>query len=402
MKRAAVLGRIEGWKSARRALGGVVLIIAGYLLVSCAPSDVSEKRAAYARQKSGPLQLALVWPFVAYDDLIDEGVRLAVDEVNERGGVLGRPLELLLEDDNAEVEKSLLVAETLTENPRVMAVIGHCNSVVSLSVALTYEINDLIMFSPASTNKELFGKGYKYIFHNMPSDEVMGSRAADLCAEKDLHSIAIVYSNDSHGLSLANAFEKRMHELDIKVADRRSCSEGTGHEIDYILDCLEVYSIDGFFFAGPIDVGLTFLAHARARGYRQPVIGCDGLDSLRLLELPSDVGEDVFVLTAYNPYSGRKAALDFNAAFLRRYGHSPDSWAALGYDAVKVLVEAMGEARSADPRKAAPALHALKDYPGVTGVHTFDEKGDVKDKTVFVKFPENGEFRNLDFQGGVE
>ena len=372
------------------------------LLVSCAPARVSDQRSAYARRKSGPLQIALVWPLAAYHDLIGEGVRLAVDEINGRGGVLGRPLELMTEDDNAEVEKGLLLAETLADNPRVMAVIGHSDSSVSLSVALAYETNNLIMFSPASTSPELTEKGYAYVFRNVPTDELIGRAAAELCAEKGLSSVAIVYSEDSYGLGLANAFERRTHELEIKAADRRSFSEGRPAEMEYILDQLQLYDVDGFFFAGPIDAGAVFLEKVRERGYGEPVIAGNTLDSLRLLEMPPDVTKNLFIITTYNPYSGRQESLDFSTAFLKAYNHVPDSWAALGYDAVGVLALAMENAGSADPVKAAPALHAVRDYRGVTGIHTFDENGDVKDKTVVVKFLEKGVFKYADLKRAVE
>ncbi len=148
----------------RVRLMGVALAFACCLVASCEPSSVADRRSAYAARESGPVRIALVWPFSVYHDLIGEGVKLAVDEINGRGGVVGRPLELVTEDDGAEVEKGLLLAETLAEDPRVMAVIGHCDSSVSLSVALVYEISNLIMFSPASTSPELTQKGYAYVF----------------------------------------------------------------------------------------------------------------------------------------------------------------------------------------------------------------------------------------------
>lgn len=387
--------RRNGISRSLLTLATVVLIVS-----SCAPSRQTDRRSAYAKRKSGPVKIALVWPFALYRDLIAEGVRLSVDEVNARGGVLKRPLELITEDDNAEVEKGLLLAETYTEDPQIMAVIGHRDSSVSLSVALTYEINNLIMFSPASTSAELTEKGYAYIFRNVPTDDLIGRKAAELCRQKELSSVAIVYSGDSYGLGMANAFERRINELRLKVTDRRSFNEGTPAEMDYILDRLEIYAMDGFFFAGPIDAGMIFLEKARERGYSQPVIGGEGLDSLHLLEMEPWITKNVFIMTAYNPYSGRQASLDFNAAFLKKFGHVPDSWAALGYDAVKVLVEAMERARSPDPVAVAPRLHALNNYAGVTGVHTFDEKGDVRDKTIVIKFIENRAFKYIDFKSG--
>lgn len=372
------------------------------LIASCAATRTADRRSAYAGEKSGPVLIALAWPFSVSRDLIGEGVKLAVDEINGRGGVVGRPLELVMEDDAADVEKGLLLAETFAEDPRIMAVIGHRDSPVSLSVALVYEINDLIMLTPATTSPELTEKGYAYVFRNVPTDEQIGRRAADFCREKGLSSLVILYSDDHYGMGLANAFEKRMHELDLKVADRRSFGDGKPAEIEDILDRLAIHDVDGFFFAGPVDAGEAFLEEARGRGYAQPVIAGDELDSPRLLAMAPRLTDNLFIITAYNPYSRRQESLDFNEAFLRTFNHAPDSWAALGYDAVNVLARAMEEAGSPDPVKTAPALHGMKDYRGVTGALSFDEQGDVRDKTVVVKRLVHGVFTYTDLERAVE
>ena len=397
------MGEVGGRERKHRL--GVLAIAAACsfsLIASCTPSRAADRRSAYAGQKSGPVRIALAWPFGISHDLTREGVKLAVDEINGRGGVVGRPLELVMQDDGAEAEKGLLLAETFTEDPSIMAVIGHRDSPVSLSVAIVYEINSLIMFSPASTSPELSEKGYAYIFRNVPTDEQIGRRAADLCGQKRLSSLAILYSDDEYGMGLANAFEKRMNELDLKVADRRSFSDGKPAEFEDILDRLAIHDIDGFFFAGPVDAGEVFLDAARERGYTQPVIGGDRLDSPRLLAMAPRMTENLFIITAYNPYSNRQESLDFNKAFLRTFNQVPDSGAAMGYDAVNVLAEAMENAGSPDPVKVAPALHGMKDYRGVTGAHSFDETGDVRDKTVVVKSLTGGVFRYTDLERTVE
>ncbi len=132
------------------------------------------------------------------------------------------------------------------------------------------------------------------------------------------------------------------------------------------------------------------------------MIAGDELDSPRLLAMAPRMTENLFIITAYNPYSRRQESLDFNEAFLRTFNHAPDSWAALGYDAVNVLAHAMEEAGSPDPVKAAPVLHGMKDYRGVTGAHSFDEHGDVGDKTVVVKSLNNGVFTYTDLERSVE
>jgi len=375
----------------------VLMVLIIYLLAGCiGSSDISGKRSYIARQEGQKIKIGLIWPFELYKDFVAEGVQLAVDKVNQAGGILDRQVELVIKDDEANVNTGLLIAEEFSEDPEVMAVIGHCNSYVSLAVALTYETSELIMFSPSSTSPELTQKGYKYIFRNVPTDNLIGSRAAQLCLDKGYEKAVICYADNTYGLSLANAFEKEARRLDFKIVDRFSYNAGDASEFEYILDKWKVYDFDVIFFAGMIDAGLVLISKARAEGYRQAIIGSDGLDSLSLLTLDQKASEGVYIIAMYNPYSTRQEALDFNETFIKKYNKDPDSWAALSYDAVDIIFEAMRRADSVDPKKVAPEIGMIQEFVGVTGRHTFNKNGDVKEKSLALKFIYEDEFKYLD------
>ncbi len=391
-----------------KAIGSFIIITA-VLFVSCfGTKDFPAERSRAANQKDRTIKIGLVWPFELYKDLIGEGVELAAEQINEADGVLGRQIELVVKDDAADINEGLKIAESFVEDPDVMAVIGHCNSYVSLAVALTYETGHLIMFSPGSTNPELTQKGYRYVFRNVPTDDMIGRAAAQVCDEKGYENVIICYSSNPYGLGLANSFERSARGLEIKIIDRSSFSLGDAAEFDYIMDKWEIFSYDAVFFAGVIDAGLTFIAQTREREketaerlgqepFIHPIVGGDGLDSVELLKLPQEVSRDVFIVSMYNPYSWRPEAITFNQSYIKRYNHDPDSWAALGYDALNIIVEAMRRADSVDPKKVAPEIQKIKDWKGVTGTHTFDSNGDVVQKTLVLKFIYDGEFKYLEF-----
>ena len=389
---------------------GILLIITAVLMISCfGTRDIPAERSRAAAQKDGTIKIGLVWPFELYKDLVGEGVELAVEQINEAGGVLGRKIELVVKDDAADINEGLKIAESFVEDPDVMAVIGHCNSYVSLAVALTYETGHLIMFSPASTNPELTQKGYRYVFRNVPTDDMIGLKAAELVAEKGYEKIIILYSSNPYGLGLANAFERGARGLDLKIIDRSFFNLGDAAEFEYIMDKWEIFNYDAVFFAGLIDAGITFITKTRQREkekaersgqepFVHPIVGGDGIDSLELLKLSEDLSRDVLIVAMYNPYSRRPEAVSFNQSYIKRYNHDPDSWGALGYDALNIIVEAMRRAGSVDPRKVAPAINKIEDWKGVTGTHTFDEKGDVAHKTLVLKFIYDGEFKYLELE----
>jgi len=389
---------------------GILVISAVIFMGSCfGRRDIPAERSRVAAREDRDIKIGLVWPFEVYGDLIDEGVELAVEQINESGGVLGKRIELVIEDDNADINEGLKIAESFAEDPDVMAVIGHCDSYVSLAVALSYEINDLIMFSPASTSPELTEKGYTYIFRNVLTDDMIGMKAAELCKEKGYESIIILYSGTTYGLGLANAFERRARDIGLRIVDRSSFNMGDVAEFEYILDKWEISGYDAVFFAGLVDAGMTFITRARQREMREaersgqepvihPIVGTDGIDSIELLKLPAESTRELYILAMYNPYSGRPEAEKFNQAYITKYNHDPDTWAALGYDALNIVVEAMRKAGSVDPKKAAPEIGKIANWRGVTGSHTFDDKGDVAQKTHVLKFIFGGEFKYLELE----
>jgi branched-chain amino acid transport system substrate-binding protein len=238
---------------------------------------------------------------------------------------------------------------------------------------------------------------------------MIGLKAAELVAEKGYEKIIILYSSNPYGLGLANAFERGARGLDLKIIDRSSFNLGDAAEFEYIMDKWEIFNYDAVFFAGLIDAGITFITKTRQREkekaersgqepFVHPIVGGDGIDSVELLKLSEDFSRDVLIVAMYNPYSRRPEAVSFNQSYIKRYNHDPDSWGALGYDALNIIVEAMRRADSVDPRKVAPAINKIEDWKGVTGTHTFDEKGDVAHKTLVLKFIYDGEFKYLELE----
>ncbi len=370
-------------------------ILLTFLLFSCFTDNVSKKRSKIAKRKK-IVKIGVAWPFELQKDLILEGLELAKEEINSNGGILKKKVELVPMDDKADVTEGLIIAEKLSENPEIMALIGHCNSYVSIETALTYETNKLLMFSPGSTNPELTKKGYSYIFRNVPTDDMIGQNASIVCKDRGYKNIVIAYADDTYGLGLANSFENIVLELGLKIVNRASFSDGSAKEFEYITDKWKVYDFDAIFFAGSIAPAIPFINTVRDKNYSQPIFGGDGLDSLELLKLDSDKNQNIFIVTLYNPESNRKEAVLFQKNFREKYGHDPDSWAAQGYDALNIITFAMKNAGSVDPIKVAAEIKKIKNWNGVTGVHTFNENGDVTNKPLVLKYIVNGTFKYMD------
>lgn len=373
------------------------------LLVSCAPEDpqTQRSRAAAAAAADDPIMIGFVWPFSEQYDFLPQGVYMAVDEINAAGGLLGgRPIMLVERDDEDSVREGRLIAQEFAENPNITAVIGHAWSYVSIPAAPLYEFNGLIMLSPSATSPELTRSGYRYIFRNVASDSEVGRQLANYAHSQGYRSIMILYLNDSYGRELSNVFENEADKLGIQIIDRRPYL-GSERSFDRILRNWRSESFDAIFIAGKQEAA-AFILQARQFGIDVPVLASDGLDTPRLWETAGPAANGVVVVSHYHPDNPREEQQAFIESFTRLYGMPPDTWAAQGYDAVKLLAYAIETAGTTEPSAVADVLRSTVNWPGVTGPHTFSANGDVIDKPVVLMVMNDGVFEFLDLAVDVD
>ena len=382
-----------------RAMGLVALALAASALAGCGPTDPARVRAERAAQADGDLVVGVAWPWETRTvGHYAEGLEMAVEELNAAGGVLGRPVRLVRADDGESVDGGRLVAQRLADDPDVVAVIGHLNSHVSIPAADIYERGGLLMVSPASTAPELTRRGYSRVFRIVHDDEDVGREMVDLAADRGWRSVYVVYVRTAYGEGLASAFETAAIDRRVDVVGRAAYgADGSGLEalVEDVRQARDAQGLDAVFLAGvPPEAGAA-IAALRAGGVGAPVFGGDALDTVELLESAGGAAEGVYVASVFHPDDPRPETQAFREAFEARFGEAPDSWAARGYEAVRVLAEAMERAGSAVPDDVAAALRA-GDVHGVAGPYAFDDKGDVVGKRLVTAVVRGGRFEYLE------
>ena len=323
------------------------------------------------------------------------GVQLAVDEINDSGGINNRNLKILIEDDGASVTTGIAVAQSFVENPEIAAVIGHWNSRVSIAAAGIYEKAGVVMITPASTSPELTRKGYKYVFCQVPSDEKIGKLMAEFAAKQGYKKIVIYYADDEYGRSLANSFEDNGRNYGVKVVDRVA-EFGGGQYFLSLIDKWNAFGYDAFFIADVMPNGGVFIKNLRENGIDSPVLGATGLDKADFIEMLGEKADGTVMPTLFNPASGSPKALLFVSKFKKQYGNEPDVWAVQGYETVKMLAYAIEKAKSAESYNIAAELHDIQNWEGITGVLSFRETGEIDGKKLAVKIIRNGRFEYRD------
>jgi branched-chain amino acid transport system substrate-binding protein len=389
-------------KNGRSTILGAILMTLLMAMVSCSYSDDEDYlRTHRGTQTQGDIVVgaAAPWAKIAEESLYWQGIEMAVDEINEGGGVLGRKLRIIKEDDEGSISKGRIVAQGFADNPDMVAVIGHYDSYMSLPISIIYEYYGLLMLTATCTATELTHReGFKHIFSIAPTDEAIARELAEFMKSRGYKRLMTYHVNDDYGRDLVNAFETRAAELDCVIVDRLSYDATCDEK--YFRRDLEYWKrsfvFDAILLAGRAPLAVSFIKQARRVGITVPIVCGDALDSPLLLQLGGEEAEGTIVATLHHAEELHGETRAFNTAFVKRYGKLPDAWASQGYDAVKLLAYAMQKAGSTVPDKVAKTISSIKNWSGVTGVHSYNGTGEVIGKEVDLEIVRNGKFKPLE------
>ena len=312
-----------------------------------------------------------------------EGAELALEELNAAGGVLGgRKLRMLVEDDQSKPEEASSVVTKLVTQDKVVAVIGEVASRRTLAAAPVAQRYQVPMITPASTNERVTAVG-DYVFRVCFIDPFQGDVLAkfaytDLKARK---AAVLKDISEDYSVGLTDSIVKRFTALGGQVFEPVSYSKGDP-DFKAVLTKIRGQRPDVIFATGYYTEAAIIVRQARELGMTMPILGGDGWvgDSLKN-------GREALANTYIsNHYSGDNpdpVVQNFEKAYRAKFGHAPDSIAALGYDSIKVLADSLTRAGSTDGVKLRDAI-ASADVAGVTGRLKMNAKRDV-DKPAVVQ-----------------
>jgi len=325
-----------------------------------------------------------------------EGTLLAIEELNAGGGVLGRKLELLTEDDQSKAGEPATVVNKLIARDNVVAILGEVASSRSLEAAPICQQNKIPMISPSSTNPKVTETG-DYIFRVCFVDPFQGTVMANF-ATKTLHAKKVSVFTDvksDYSKGLAKYFKEGflasggqiVAELDFNGGDKDFKAQ---------LTAIKAAGPDAVFVPGYYTDAALICIQAKQLGLNVPFFGGDGWESDQLVKIGQDSVEGNYFSTHYASDVATDRSKNFVASYQKRFnGKVPDAMAALGYDSALVLADAIRRAGSTDGPKVRDALAATKDFDGVTGETTINEKRDATKSAVILQV-KDGKFKYLE------
>ena len=309
----------------------------------------------------------------------ENGARLAIEEINAKGLVIGGQkitLQLDAQDDAADPRQATQVAQKLVDD-HVVAVVGHLNSGTSIPASKIYSDAGIVQISPSATNPVYTQQGFKTTYRVVATDAQQGPALANY-ASKNLKakSVAIVDDATAYGQGLANEFEKQAKANGMTVLSHDATNDKA---VDFraILTKIKGEHPDVIMYGGMDATGGPFAKQAKQLAINSKILAGDGVCTDGLKDLAGDATGDVVCSIAGMPLAKMPGGPAFEARYKKRFGQPIQIYAPFTYDAVYIIVDAMKRANSVDPAKILAAMPAT-DYKGVIGETQFDSHGDLK------------------------
>jgi branched-chain amino acid transport system substrate-binding protein len=323
------------------------------------------------------------------------GITQAFDELNAAGGLLGKKVKVLVEDDRSQPEEATTAVTKLINQSHVVAMLGEVSSSRSLAAAPICQANKVPMVTPSSTNPRVTQVG-DYIFRVCFIDPFQAPVMAKFAANTlKIKRVAILTDvRNDYSIGLQTFFRQSFKALGGEIVAEQSYSEGDS-DFRAQLTQIKAANPEAIYLPGYYTEAATIARQARELGITVPLMGGDGWDSPKLFEIGGDALDGCYISNHYSVDDPSPAIQKFVADYKTRYKASPDALAALGYDAARILADAIKRAGSTDGEKVRDALRAGKDFPGVTGKITINSDRNAVKPAVVLKI-EKGKFHYVE------
>lgn len=328
----------------------------------------------------------------SFGEGVKNGALLKEAEINAAGGINGKKIEIVLEDELCKPKEAATVATKIANDPAVSIVVGHLCSSATLAALPIYRDAKLPAISPASTNVSI-GKMSQYYFRNVYKDDFQGLFLAKYVKNiKNYKKVAIFYEVNDYSMGLMLAFMKEAKKLGIEILGTEAYTSDTT-DFKPQLTKFKRMKPDALFIPGYAPQGTLIASQAKNAGLEADYFGADGLDDEVVSSNPDANG--LFVTTPFLPDTAGPRAAGFIKAYEKEFKIAPNWFAANSYDAVGLAAAAI-KAVGMDRAKIRDWLGAItskeKAFEGVTGKIYFDENGDCQRDVAYIKVVKDGKW----------
>lgn len=375
-----------GMRKSFKKLSILLSIMLLALLAACGEGESSSKEENNGTNGTITAKVGVIsyltGPGAAYGEAITNGLKLALDEINDKGDV---KIELAIEDSAGKQEQALSVGQKLMSQDDIVAIIGPTLSTEMNVVGPEADLNGIPIMGTSTTAAGIPQIG-EYVFRNSIPESLAIPAALEKAVDKyGAKKVAILYGNDD--LFTQSGFDTMKAEAENMGLEILTIETFQKGQSDYNAQLTKIKDLqpDLILASALYNEGAVIMDQARKMGIEVPFVGGNGFNSPQVIEIAGEASNGLIVATPWFADKPDEKVKAFVEKYEEAYGHKPDQFAAQAYDALYIIAEALKNAGEADRDALRDALAEIKDLEGILGKFSFDKDGDViMDPTVLI------------------
>lgn len=301
------------------------------------------------------------------------GTQMAIEELNAAGGLLGKKLKLVLEDDQSKQGEAGTVAKKLISRDKIVALLGEVASSKSLEMAPICQKAGVPMISPASTNPKVTEVG-DLISRVCFIDPFQGTVMGKFAISRGWKKVAVLTdTKQDYSVGLAQFFKEYFTKNGGTITSEQSYGSGD-KDFKAQLTAIKPGAPDAIFASGYYNETGLIAVQARELGINVPLLGGDGWDSPSLVQVAGKAIEGSFFSNHFSVEDTSPRIQEWVKKYQSKYNKTPDAMSALGYDSAMILADAIKRAGTTEGKALGAAIAGTKDFEGITGKITLDDK----------------------------
>jgi branched-chain amino acid transport system substrate-binding protein len=348
---------------------------------------MGEQRFQALKRPPKEVLVGVIWPFSVNQDGMADGLQLARDEINARGLAGGIPVRLILRESSSWEEAKQIAIE-FSANENMSAVLGYYDDSEAVKASTIYDSSWLLHLIVGANNTAMTAQGSQYIVRTILSGDKIARAVASLSVDRGRRKYALIWEEGAYGEDLAYQFRVKLDAFDAQLVYQWSYAR---ERADFRMPVNELKGIDAdmIFFAGLEPWAGDFVRMARGVGVKTEIVGAFS-DTPEMRARAGAGLEGTIFFDFYDVLSPRPENQEFVRKFRARYGRDPDTWAAQGYDALRILAKAVQATGSRNPLDLSYAIRFMDPWEGANGRYKFDSRGELEDKPLILKQFQHG------------